>query len=75
MKRSFHSEMILAVPSVTEVKKMQQVEIEFLHFLGTLLPFLHHLNVVILCCLTAPSGPEYNISDSAISRAGCAATI
>lgn len=66
--------MILAVSSVTEVKKMQQVEIEFLHCLGTL-PFLHHLNIVILCCLTAPSGSEYNISDLAISRAGCAATI
>lgn len=53
---------------------MQQVEIEFLHFLGTL-PFLHHLKVVILCCLTAPSGSEYNISDLAISGARCAATM
>lgn len=61
------------MPSVTEVKKMQQVEIEFLHCLGTL-PFLHHLKVVILHCLTAPSGSEYNISDMAISRARCAAT-
>ena len=66
--------MILAVPSVTEVKKMQQVEIEFLHCLGTL-PFLHRLKVVILRCLTAPSGSEYSISDMAISRARCAATI
>jgi len=63
--------MILAVPSVTEVKKMQQVETEFLHCLGTL-PFLHHLKIVIFHCLTAPSGSEYYISDMAISRARCA---
>lgn len=53
---------------------MQQVEIKFLHYLGTL-SFLHHLKVVILHCLTAPSGSEYNTADMAISRARYTATI
>lgn len=64
------------VPFVSEVKKntANGEEIELFHSLGTL-PFLHHLKVVTLHCLTAPSGSEYNISDMAISRAKCASTI